>query len=106
MWQLRAWMRSSSRLIFSRSSALAVPKFFQLLSGVRAFSARDLRFVKQLLAQRKRPILPAPHRPNPAAWPNDVLTCAWLGHATVLINFFGIKIITDPVLGSSIGIRF
>ncbi|MCI0599940.1 MAG: MBL fold metallo-hydrolase [Beijerinckiaceae bacterium] len=31
---------------------------------------------------------------------------AWLGHATVLINFFGIKILTDPVLFPRIGIRF
>ncbi len=30
---------------------------------------------------------------------------AWLGHATVLINFFGIKILTDPVLFPRIGIR-
>jgi L-ascorbate metabolism protein UlaG (beta-lactamase superfamily) len=28
-----------------------------------------------------------------------------LGHATVLINFFGIKILTDPVLFPRIGIR-
>ncbi|HZA37537.1 MAG TPA: MBL fold metallo-hydrolase, partial [Candidatus Baltobacteraceae bacterium] len=30
---------------------------------------------------------------------------AWIGHATVLINFFGIKILTDPVLFPRIGIR-
>jgi L-ascorbate metabolism protein UlaG (beta-lactamase superfamily) len=30
---------------------------------------------------------------------------AWLGHATVLINFLGVKIITDPVLFSRVGIR-
>jgi Sulfatase len=29
----------------------------------------------------------------------------WLGQATVLINFFGIKILTDPVLFPRIGIR-
>jgi L-ascorbate metabolism protein UlaG (beta-lactamase superfamily) len=33
------------------------------------------------------------------------VTLAWLGHATVLINFFGIKILTDPVLFPRIGIR-
>jgi len=33
------------------------------------------------------------------------VTAAWLGHATVLINFFGINILTDPVLFSHIGIR-
>lgn len=33
------------------------------------------------------------------------MTAAWLGHATVLINFFGINILTDPVLFPHIGIR-
>ena len=32
-------------------------------------------------------------------------TAAWLGHSTVLINFFGINILTDPVLFPRIGIR-
>ncbi len=27
------------------------------------------------------PIAPAPHRPNPPAWPDDRLTVSWLGHA-------------------------
>ncbi len=33
------------------------------------------------------------------------MTAAWLGHATVLINFFGLTILTDPVLFSRCGIR-
>src|SRR5437870_2087654 len=41
----------------------------------------------------------------PAEWSDNQLTAAWLGHATVLINFFGIKILTDPVLFPRIGIR-
>ena len=44
-------------------------------------------------------------RPNPAEWSDNRITAAWLGHATVLINFFGIKILTDPVLFPRIGIR-
>ena len=30
---------------------------------------------------------------------------AWLGHSTVLIDFFGVTILTDPVLFSRVGIR-
>lgn len=30
---------------------------------------------------------------------------AWLGHSTVLLNFFGVTILTDPVLFPRIGIR-
>jgi len=52
-----------------------------------------------------RPMLPPSARPRPAEWRDDELTAAWLGHATVLINFYGIKIITDPVLFSRCGIR-
>lgn len=52
-----------------------------------------------------RPILPAFARPKPATWNNSTLTAAWLGHSTVLVNFFGFWIITDPVLYPRIGIR-
>ena len=52
-----------------------------------------------------RPIAPAFTKPDPANWSDTQLTLAWLGHATVLINFFGIKILTDPVLFPRIGIR-
>ena len=50
------------------------------------------------------PIAPARARPRPDEWRNDRLTVAWLGHATVLLNFFGITILTDPVLLGRIGI--
>ena len=33
------------------------------------------------------------------------MTLAWLGHSTVLLNFFGVKILTDPALFPRIGIR-
>ena len=52
-----------------------------------------------------RPIAPAFARPRPNEWSNDRLTAAWLGHSTALINFFGITILTDPVLFARIGIR-
>jgi Beta-lactamase superfamily domain len=51
------------------------------------------------------PIAPAFARPNPAEWNDNRITAAWLSHATVLINFFGSKILTDPILFPRIGIR-
>jgi len=54
--------------------------------------------------ESRRPIVPAFAKPNPAQWSDTHVTAAWLGHATVLINFFGIKILTDPALFSRIGI--
>ena len=54
--------------------------------------------------ESRRPIAPAFARPQPDKWPDDRLTAAWLGHATVLMNFFGIWVLTDPVLLPRIGI--
>jgi L-ascorbate metabolism protein UlaG (beta-lactamase superfamily) len=52
-----------------------------------------------------RPIAPAFTKPEPLKWNDAQVTAAWIGHATVLINFFGINILTDPVLFPRIGIR-
>jgi len=52
-----------------------------------------------------RPISPAFAKPEPLKWNDAQVTAAWIGHATVLMNFFGINILTDPVLFSRIGIR-
>jgi L-ascorbate metabolism protein UlaG (beta-lactamase superfamily) len=52
-----------------------------------------------------RPIAPAFAKPEPLKWNDAQVTAAWIGHATVLINFFGINILTDPVLFPRIGIR-
>ena len=52
-----------------------------------------------------RPITPAFAKPEPLRWNDSEVTAAWIGHATVLINFFGITVLTDPVLFPRIGIR-
>ena len=57
-------------------------------------------------ARRSRTVLPAPCRPSPADWSDNRLTLAWLGHSTVLINFYGIRVLTDPALGRHVGISF
>lgn len=52
-----------------------------------------------------RPITPAFARPEPFKWSDTNVTLAWLGHSTVLINFFGVTVLTDPVLFPRVGIR-
>jgi L-ascorbate metabolism protein UlaG (beta-lactamase superfamily) len=52
-----------------------------------------------------RPIAPAFAHPRPNEWSDSNLTAAWIGHSTVLINFFGVTVLTDPVLFPRIGIR-
>src|SRR5262245_25080642 len=61
---------------------------------------------REWTAEIRRPMAAAFARPEPSKWNDAQITLAWIGHATVLINFFGIKILTDPVLFPRIGIRF
>jgi L-ascorbate metabolism protein UlaG (beta-lactamase superfamily) len=63
------------------------------------------RFLAQRVHEARTPIPPAPHKPVPASWSDDRLTLAWLGHATVLMNFYGTWLLTDPALRSHIGVR-
>lgn len=63
------------------------------------------RFIAERVREARTSIPPAPHRPIPAEWSDERLTVAWLGHATVLINFYGTWLLTDPVLRSRIGVN-
>jgi L-ascorbate metabolism protein UlaG (beta-lactamase superfamily) len=54
--------------------------------------------------ETSRQIRPAFAQPSPNEWRDDRLTAAWLGHATVLINFCAFTVLTDPVLLRRIGI--
>jgi L-ascorbate metabolism protein UlaG (beta-lactamase superfamily) len=49
------------------------------------------------------PLAPS-FRPSPNKWKDDEINIAWIGHATVLINFYGTWILTDPVLFETIGL--
>jgi L-ascorbate metabolism protein UlaG (beta-lactamase superfamily) len=54
--------------------------------------------------ERRCRVRPAPQRPHPERWPDNQATFAWLGHATVLANFFGMWLLTDPALEPRIGV--
>lgn len=60
---------------------------------------------REWTVERRRPTVPPAFRPDPFSWSDRDVTTAWLGHSTVLINFFGVTIITDPVFSERIGIR-
>jgi L-ascorbate metabolism protein UlaG (beta-lactamase superfamily) len=65
----------------------------------------DLKYLRRISDGYFRSIPAAAHKPTPRHWPDDRLSLAWLGHATVLINFFGVWILTDPALRARIGFR-
>src|SRR5260370_28840920 len=41
---------------------------------------------------------------EPAKWPEDELTIANLGHSTLLMNYFGVRDISDPTLFERVGL--
>lgn len=64
-----------------------------------------MNLLRMLISDIGRPVAPPPCHPEPGNWPNEAVTIAWLGHATVLINFFGFVILTDPVFFHRVGLR-
>src|SRR5262249_16187670 len=79
-----------------------------LLAGLGAgwlasSSSWAARFLRARLAEVGRPVPRPAHRPDPGHWSDNALTLAWLGHASVLINFYGVRILTDPAFFDRIG---
>ena len=68
-------------------------------------SLGDLKYLRRISEGYFRTIPAAPNKPDPRHWRDDQLTLSWLGHATVLINFFGVWILTDPALRARVGVR-
>ena len=74
-----------------------------MLSSTRHWGPRLIRTLVHEFSARVN--LPN-HLPTPGQWNPSSVTVAWLGHASVLINFFGLNIVTDPVLSRRIGATF
>ena len=76
------------------------------LAGLGTLAQRTApAFWRQYSEERRRPILPAPHHPDPGAWADTGLYAAWLGHSTVLLRVDGITVLTDPVFSRRIGLN-
>jgi L-ascorbate metabolism protein UlaG (beta-lactamase superfamily) len=85
-------MRVISRLAMLAATAL-------LLFGVAAAVA-DWRWTPPVPEAAAAP----GHMLSPASWPHDALTLANLGHATLLMNYFGVHVISDPTLFDRVGL--
>ena len=72
--------------------------------GLTTIGPWGFNFLMQRVEEIGRDVPAAPHKPSPTGWSDNAVTLAWLGHATVLINFYGVRILTDPTLYSRIGV--
>src|SRR5687768_17829680 len=62
-----------------------------------------VRTVARMIFDGRGPPLPPAARPDPLVWSNDGITGSCLGHSTVLLNFLGVRILTDPVFSTRVG---
>ena len=74
------------------------------LGWVSLSSSFPARFLRERIEELGRDVPAAPHTPAPFTWHDNAITVAWLGHATILINFYGVRILTDPTLFNRIGV--
>jgi L-ascorbate metabolism protein UlaG (beta-lactamase superfamily) len=88
---------SRRRFLFLGSAAVA--------SGLASVQTNNptVKFLRERAAELAKPCFKTRHVPTPMSWDNNKITASLLGHATVLINFEGLNIITDPVLFPRIG---
>ncbi len=62
-----------------------------------------LNFIRKMIFDgRGKPSAPSA-RPDPARWSDEAITGSCLGHSTVFLNFFGVRVITDPVFSTRVG---
>jgi len=74
-------------------------KFLRNISLVSA----GFLFLNEKIQAKQTPTL-SNYKPDPTRWKNDEINIAWIGHSTILMNFFGTTILTDPVLFERVGV--
>lgn len=62
-----------------------------------------IRFLTKTIFDRRGRPRPPPARPVPGEWRDGEITGSCLGHSTVLLNFLGVRILTDPVFSTRVG---
>ena len=95
----RRWRRLNRRTFFGGAALAGLGAVWTGFSS--SFTAR---FLRERVAETFRSVPPARHKPAPSTWSDQNITLSWLGHSTVLIDFFGLRILTDPVFFPRIGL--
>ena len=68
-----------------------------------SLASAGLLFINEKI-QAKQPPNFALDKPDPTTWADDEINISWIGHSTLLMNFLGTTILTDPVLFERIGL--
>lgn len=97
-------MRSNRRRFLLAGGALATVAAGGGSLWAALSPGRTARWLRQMAQDGQRRVLAAPVKPEPAAWPENAVTACWLGHASVLLNFYGVRILIDPVLSDRVGV--
>lgn len=63
-------------------------------------------FINRAQSFAKTKLVSPDIKPMPELWQDTEINIAWIGHSTMLINFYGTIILTDPVLFERIGLYF
>jgi len=97
-------MKASRREFLKRSGLAAAAGMVGGSLWMKYSDSRLARVGRMIVGDIGRAPAPAPRLPEPATWDDNRITFTWIGHATVLINFYGLRILTDPVLSSRVGV--
>jgi len=108
---------------------LQIPPVAQVMPGLRIFLIMDHRFSRRDFLGRTASSIfgaaiiddgdrikrwleaiydtaepaPPPVVPTPETWSDQDVTACWIGHSTVLLNLFGVHVLTDPVFRGRVG---
>lgn len=92
-----------AKLILNRRGFLKTAGGAAALAGAAFATFGSPAFFKQCVDDLTSGVADSDSKPTPNDWSDSKITASWLGHSTVLINFFGLNVLTDPVLQNRIG---
>lgn len=96
-------MKESKKFKLSRRKFVGLTTAATAGAWFSCSSNAGARFLRQAIEETARTVAPSKNKPSPLAWSDRDVTAAWLGHATVLVNFYGLTILTDPTFMPRIG---
>lgn len=104
MWQHVKHVRGNRRKFLAIAGTGVAAGAGGLAIWIATSKQRGARWVRTIIEDSKREPARAAHKPDPATWSDNGIYVSWIGHATVLISFYGVRILTDPAFGDRVGL--